>query len=78
MRLAAAFDSLSLPQPAWLERWVRLTRMGIVERSFETVYRSLRWLGARPDPARTPAQAAALLTTLLPASAADLQVLLHE
>ncbi len=76
--VAAAFDSLALPQPAWLERWVRRTRLGIVERSFETVHRSLRWLGAKPDLARTPAQAAALLASLLPASAAHLQLLLRE
>jgi len=78
VRMAAAFDSLSLPQPVWLERWVRLTRMNIVERSFETVHRSLRWLGAKPSLARTPAQAAALLTSLLPASAEDIQLLLRE
>jgi hypothetical protein len=76
--VAAALDSLSLPQPAWLERWVRRTQMGVVERSFETVHRSLRWLGAKPDSARTPAQAAALLASLLPASAADLDQLLNE
>jgi hypothetical protein len=42
------------------------------------VYRSLRWLGTKPDLARTPTQAAALLTSLLPACAVDLQLLLHE
>jgi hypothetical protein len=76
--VASAIDSLSLPQPAWLQRWARRMQMGIVERSFNTVYRSLRWLGAKPDPARTPAQAAALLTTLLPASEPDVQQLLNE
>jgi transglutaminase-like putative cysteine protease len=76
--VASALDSLSLPQPAWLERWVRRMQMGIVERSFETVYRSLRWLGSKPDPARTPAQAVALLASLLPDSTANLQQLLSE
>jgi transglutaminase-like putative cysteine protease len=76
--VSSAFDSLSLPQPAWLGRWLRLAKKGIVEHSFDTVYRSLRWLGAKPDPARTPAQAAVLLASLLPASAADLDQLLNE
>jgi transglutaminase-like putative cysteine protease len=76
--LAAAFEKLSLPIPAWLRRWVRWSKLGSVERSFQTVHRSLYWLGVQSNPARTPAESAARLTSLLPDAAGDIQTLLHE
>jgi transglutaminase-like putative cysteine protease len=78
VHLAAALGALSLPVPGWLLRWVRWSRLGGVERSFRAVQRGLRWLGAAPDPARTPAQAAAALTGLLPGSASEIRILLDE
>jgi hypothetical protein len=78
VHLAAALGALSLPVPRWLVRWVRWSRLGGVERSFRAVQRGLRWLGAAPDPARTPAQAAAALTGLLPGSASEIRILLNE
>jgi transglutaminase-like putative cysteine protease len=78
VHLMSALTVLALPIPLWLQRWVNWTRLNGVERSFRLVHRSLRWLGVKGDPARTPAQAAALLGELLPASTGEINVLLHE
>jgi len=78
VHLASALEMLSLPIPDWLQRWVRWSRLGGVERAFSAVHRSLRWLGAPSDPARTPAQAAAALTGLLPGATAEIRTLLDE
>ncbi|MEZ0395338.1 MAG: transglutaminase domain-containing protein [Anaerolineales bacterium] len=67
-----------LPIPSWLERWARLASLGPSERLFQVVYRGLRRLGVEPAPARTPAEAAALLEERLPQAAPAIRGLLHQ
>lgn len=76
--LSTTLERLSLPVPAWLQRWVRWNQLGTVEQSFHTIPRSLRWLGTRPNPSRSPAASAALLQNLLPEAGLQIQILLDE
>jgi len=76
--LADTMELMSLPIPAWLQRWVSWSKLGSVERSFRTIHRSLHWLGVKSNPAHTPAESAALLTNRLPVAAIDIEALLHE
>ncbi len=67
-----------LPIPSWLDRWARRASLSPIERLFQVVYRSLKSLGADPAPARTPAEAAALLEERLPQAAPAIRRLLLE
>ncbi len=68
----------SLEVPAWLEHWAYVAGLTPMERAFRIVYRALDWLGVPADPARTPAEAAALLGARLPETAPAIQTLLSE
>jgi len=78
IRLKVTLERLSLTPPRWLERWAYLAALTPMERAFAAVYRSLRRLGGPSSPSRTPAEAAAALTELLPEAAAAIQTLLNE
>ena len=78
IRLKATFERFSLAPPRWLERWAYLAGLMPLERTFGVVYQSLRRLGGNSSPSRTPAEAAATLTELLPAAAGAIQALLSE
>jgi transglutaminase-like putative cysteine protease len=71
-------ENQGLTPPAWLLHWAYLAGLNPIERSFVSVYRSLHWLGEKPDPAQTPAEAAAVLTGRLPNVSQEILVLLHE
>jgi transglutaminase-like putative cysteine protease len=64
--------------PGWLLHWAYLVELTPIERSFATVYRSLHWLGEKPAPAQTPANAATALATRLPDVSKEIYSLLHE
>ncbi len=76
--LADTYASLALTPPGWLRRWAHFASLKPIERSFGVVYQSLRWLGAKPSPAQTPAEAAAALTAHLPEVAQETRSLLRE
>lgn len=76
--LLDAYASLSLPPPGWLKHWAYVAGLKPIERSFGVVFQSLRWLGAKPSPARTPSEAAAVLIEDLPVVAEEIRSLLRE
>jgi transglutaminase-like putative cysteine protease len=76
--LTNAYASLAISPPDWLRRWAYFTGLKPIERSFSVVYQSLRWLGAKPSPAQTPAEAAAALAERLPEVAEEIRSLLQE
>ena len=64
--------------PNWLDRWERWSESQPVERSFHAINQSLAWLG-KPQPAHvTAAERAELLKGLLPALAADIDILKEQ
>ena len=64
--------------PGWLVRWAALAELDRIERTFTTVYSSLHWLRQPSAPARTPAEAAALLAGFLPDASKEIESLLSE
>ncbi len=71
-------EDQGLASPDWLSRWAYLAGLSPIERSFTTVYTSLRWLGGKIAPAQTPAEAAAALAERLPQVSMEIDSLLHE
>jgi transglutaminase-like putative cysteine protease len=76
--LKHSYENRALTPPDWLLHWAHLAELDPVEQSFATVYRSLRWLGERPSPARTPAEAATVLAGYLPDVSTEIYALLYE
>lgn len=76
--LTDTYASLAITPPDWLRRWAYFAGLKPIERSFGVVFQSLRWLGAKPSPSQTPAEAAAALTARLPEVAEETRSLLRE
>ena len=76
--LTGAYANFSVTPPDWLVRWAYFSSLKPIERSFGVVYQSLRWLGHRPLPAETPAEAAADLMVQLPGAAEEIRILTRE
>ncbi len=76
--LLDAYASLFITPPGWLKHWAYVVGLKPIERSFSVVFQSLRWLGAKPSPARTPSEAAAALIEYLPVVADETRLLLKE
>ena len=76
--LKRSFENRALTPPNWLLHWAYLAELDPIEKSFATVYRSLHWLGEKPSPAQTPAEAAAALAGYLPDVSKEIYSLLHE
>jgi transglutaminase-like putative cysteine protease len=76
--LKSVVDRYGWESPAWLNRWVRWTELTPIEKSFQSINTGLRWLG-NPQPVHvTPSERAKILMELLPAAAADIEILLRE
>jgi hypothetical protein len=73
-----SYARLAITPPGWLQRWAYFSGLKPIERSFGVVYQSLRWLGAKPSPAQTPAEAAVALTEYLPEMGESTRSLLRE
>jgi transglutaminase-like putative cysteine protease len=76
--LKSFFEKRALTPPGWLLRWAYRAELNPVERSFITVYRSLQWLGMKSSPAQTPAEAANVLSGLLPEVSSEIYSLSNE
>jgi len=64
--------------PRWLRRWVRWANLSRIERAFQAVNLSLRWLG-QPQPAHITSQRRAeVLIECLPSAQAQTEALLRE
>jgi transglutaminase-like putative cysteine protease len=76
--LKAAFERSGWETPAWLNAWNAWTSLTSIERYFQSVNISLRWMG-EPQPVHvTAAERAALLKKSLPAASPSIETLLHE
>ncbi len=64
--------------PAWLANWARWALLTPIERSFETINRSLRLLGEPPAFYATPAERAKSLLKKLPVAANYIETLLVQ
>jgi transglutaminase-like putative cysteine protease len=78
MLIKRFLEKRGLTPPGWLLRWGYLAELTPLERAFTTVYRSLHWLGEKPSPAQTPAEAAAALAERLPRVSKEIYALLYE
>jgi hypothetical protein len=76
--LTDTYAGLAITPPDWLRHWAYIVSLKPIERTFGVVFQSLRWLGAKPSPAQTPAEAAAALTAYLPEVAEATRSLLWE
>ena len=76
--LTGVYDYFSIPPPDWLVRWASSAGLTPIERSFNVVFQSLRWLGYAPTPSQTPAEAAAVLLAQLPEVAGEIRSLTLE
>jgi transglutaminase-like putative cysteine protease len=76
--LQAAYKRNGNRPPAWLANWARWATLTPIERSFETINRSLRMLGSPPAFYATPAERAQSLLKLLPVAAEPIETLLGQ
>ena len=77
-RIQTAYERNGAQAPAWLQNWTRWAELSPIERSFETINRSLRLLGGSPAFTLTPQERADLLTEKLPAATEAIQILAEE
>ena len=78
VRLQIAYERNGGRSPAWLANWARWATLTPIERSFETVNRSLRLLGETPAFFATPVERAKSLVKKLPVAASDIETLLEQ
>jgi hypothetical protein len=78
IRLQAAYERNGGRAPAWLANWARWTMMSPIERSFETINRSLRLFGEPPAFYATPAERAKALLKKLPVAGDSIETLLSQ
>jgi hypothetical protein len=71
-------NSLAITPPGFLRRWAYIAGLKPIERSFGVIFQCLRWLGAMPSPARTPAEAAAALIGYMPMIENETRLLQRE
>jgi len=76
--LQTAYGRNGNQPPAWLANWARWAMLTPVERSFETINRCLRLLGAPPTFYATPAERAKSLLKKLPSAASSVETLLSQ
>jgi hypothetical protein len=76
--LQAAYERNGGRPPAWLANWARWALLTPIERSFETINRSLRLLGSPPAFYATPAERAQSLLKILPVAAEPIETLLDQ
>jgi transglutaminase-like putative cysteine protease len=78
VQLQSAYERNWGHTPAWLANWARWVTLTPIERSFETVNRSLRLLGKPPAINATPAERAEALIERLPTAADAIKTLTEE
>ena len=78
IRLQAAYERNGDSPPAWLTNWAHWATLTPIERSFETVNRSLRLLGEPPARYATPSERAKSLTKKIPNAASAIETLAEQ
>jgi transglutaminase-like putative cysteine protease len=76
--LRASFERTGIEVPAWVVRWEKWVRLSPIERAFESVNFGLRHLDQAVPVHTTPVERATKLTSILPAKAGEIKILLDE
>lgn len=77
-RLQTAYERNGGRSPAWLVNWSHWATLTPIERSFETINRSLHLLGESPTFYATPSERAKSLVKRLPIATSDIETLLEQ
>lgn len=77
-RLLRRLSDLGLRPPARLQRWSQFTLMPLIAQAYHAVNQSLQDLDSRPPLSATPAERAAALVKIMPASQQSVDDLLTE
>jgi hypothetical protein len=78
IRLQTAYERNGGHSPVWLANWSHWAVLTPIERSFETINRSLRLLGEPPAFYATPTERANVLVKKLPTATVDIETLLEQ
>ncbi|GAB4420213.1 MAG: transglutaminaseTgpA domain-containing protein [Anaerolineales bacterium] len=78
IRLQSIYERNGRPVPSWLKQWAHWNALTRIQRSYETINRSLRLLGAPPAVSRTPAERAEKLIQILPKAKTHIRALSRE
>lgn len=78
VRLQKTYERNDGQAPAWIKNWARWTALSPIERSFETINRSLRLLDAPPALRATPSERADALALKLPSAASAISTLTDQ
>ena len=78
VRLQSIYERNGRQAPSWIKNWVRWNSLTSIQRSFETINRSLRQLGDAPVISLTPTERARELEAILPKAAQYIEVLSNE
>jgi transglutaminase-like putative cysteine protease len=77
-RLQKAYERNDGRVPGWIKNWSRWTSLSPIERSFETINRSLRLLGESPTVRATPLERADALVVKLPRAESAINTLTEQ
>ena len=66
--LSTGLERIGVPTPSWINDWIHWNQMTSVERSFNSINLSLKWLGSPQPIYATAAERAAQLAKLLPSA----------
>jgi len=78
IRLQSIYERNGRQAPSWIKNWVRWNSLTSIQRSFETINRSLRLLGEAPAISLTPEERARKLEAILPVAAQHIHILSNE
>jgi transglutaminase-like putative cysteine protease len=76
--LQTSYERNGRRAPAWLANWARWAKLTSIERSFETINRSLRLLGESPARFVTPSERASSLSLKLPNATNAIETLVEQ
>jgi transglutaminase-like putative cysteine protease len=76
--LAARYGKNGNPPPNWLAYWAYWAQLLPIEKNYQAINFSLRWLGIKQPAHNTPKERAGALAQVLPAAAIDIQNLSTE
>jgi hypothetical protein len=77
-RLQVVYERNGGQSPAWINNWAHWNALSPIERSFETINRSLRLLGASPALFHTPSERAEALISKLPKATGEIETLTEQ
>lgn len=76
--LVSRYQKHGAAPPLWIAYWADWERLLPIEKTYQTLHFSLRWLGIKQPPHATPQERAAILTQILPAAEGEAQELIAQ